>query len=118
GRLNTLTTPTGVMEYAYSPTTGNLISMAGTDGTSLSYGYDGSLLTSTAWSGGISGSVTRSYDNNFRIISQSINGGSTIAFGYDNDSLLISAGALTIARHPEHGLITGTTLGTVADSRS
>src|SRR5207249_1928608 len=44
--------------------------------------------------------------------------GQTIQLGYDNDSLLTSAGALSLSRSAQHGLITGTTLGNVTDSRS
>ncbi len=84
----------------------------------LSYSYDGSLLTTTTWTGTVAGSVSRDYDNNFRITSQSVNGGNTISFGYDNDSLLTSTGSLLVTRHPSHGLITGSSLGMVTDSRS
>ena len=118
GRLSTLTLPgSQTITYAYHPSTGN-VSTITAPGSTLSYSYDGSLLTSTAWTGTVAGSVGRTYDNNFRITSQSVNGGNTISFGYDNDSLLTSAGALSITRSTQHGLITGTTLSTVADSRS
>src|SRR5439155_5798373 len=46
------------------------------------------------------------------------NDANTISFGYDNDSLLTSAGSLTITRNAQNGLITGSTLGAVTDSRS
>lgn len=117
GRLSTLTLPGAITTtYAYSPTAGTLSSIT-TPGSTLSYTYDGSLLKSTTWSGTVPGSVSRNYDNNFRITSQSVNGANTINFGYDNDSLLTSAGSLLVTRHPSHGLITGTTLGTVTDTR-
>jgi RHS repeat-associated protein len=118
GRLNTLTLPgSQTITYAYSGTTGNLASITA-PGSTLAYTYDGSLLKTTTWSGTVVGSVSRDYDNNFRITSQSVNGGNTINFGYDTDSLLTSAGAETITRSSQHGLITGTTLGSVTDSRS
>jgi RHS repeat-associated protein len=118
GRLSTLTLPgSQITTYAYGATTGTLSSITA-PGSTLSYTYDGSLLKQTTWSGTVAGNVSRNYDNNLRITSQSINGGNTITFGYDNDSLLTSAGSLTIARSTQNGLITGTTLGTVTDSRS
>jgi len=118
GRLSTLTLPgSQTIAYAYHPTTGNLSTITA-PGSTLSYAYDGSLLTTTTWTGTVAGSVSRTYDNNFRITSQSVNGGNTISFGYDNDSLLTSAGSLLITRHPSHGLITGTTLDTITDTRS
>ena len=118
GRLSTLTLPgTQVTTYAYGATTGTLSSITA-PGSTLAYTYDGSLLKQTTWAGTVAGSVSRNYDNNFRITSQSVNGANTINFGYDNDGLLTSAGSLTIARSSQNGLITGSTLGIVADSRS
>jgi YD repeat-containing protein len=118
GRLSTLTLPGSVtINYAYSPTAGTLSSITA-PGSTLSYAYDGSLLKQTTWAGTVAGSVSRNYDNNFRFTSQSVNGGNTISFGYDNDSLLTSAGALSISRSAQNGLITGSTLGVVTDSRN
>ena len=118
GRLSTLTLPgSQVTTYSYSLTTGNLASITA-PGSTLTYTYDGSLLKQTTWTGTVTGSVSRNYDNNFRITSQSVNGANTVSFAYDTDSLLTSAGSLLITRHSSHGLITGTTLGTVTDARS
>ena len=118
GRLSTLTLPgSQVTTYAYDPTKGTLNTITA-PGSTLSYTYDGSLLKQTTWAGTVAGSVSRNYDNNFRITSQSVNGANTVAFGYDNDSLLTSAGSLTISRSAQNGLISGTTLGTVTDTRS
>jgi hypothetical protein len=101
GRLSSLTLPGSVtIAYAYHPTTGNLSTITA-PGSTLSYAYDGSLLTNTTWAGTVAGSVSRAYDNNFRITSQSINGANPITFGYDTDSLLTSAGSLTISRSPQ-----------------
>jgi RHS repeat-associated protein len=116
GRLSTLTLP-GSQTYAYEPTKGTLTSITA-PGSTLSYTYDGSLLKQTTWAGTIAGNVSRNYDNNFRITSQSVNGANTISFGYDNDSLLTSAGAETITRQANNGLISGTTLGVATDSRT
>jgi YD repeat-containing protein len=44
-----------------------------------------------------------------------VNGGNTIAFTYDTDDLLTGAGAMTLTRNSQHGLLTGTSLGTVTD---
>jgi RHS repeat-associated protein len=84
----------------------------------MSFNYDGSLPTTTTWAGTVVGSVSRTYDNNFRVTSRSINGAHSIGFAYDNDSLLTSAGALTLSRNAQNGLLTGTTLGSVTDSWS
>jgi hypothetical protein len=44
--------------------------------------------------------------------------GNSVNFGYDNDSLLTSAGSLTLTRNAQNGLLAGTTLGNVTDSWS
>src|SRR5207249_6984951 len=77
-----------------------------------------SLFMNTTWVGTVAGSVSRVYDNNFRISSQSVNGSNMVNFGYDNDSLLTSAGDETIARSAQNGLISGTSLGAVTDTRT
>ncbi|HET9531618.1 MAG TPA: RHS repeat-associated core domain-containing protein [Blastocatellia bacterium] len=118
GRLSTLTIPSGQYTYAYHATTGNLSSVTAPGANTLTYTYDGSLLTGATWAGAVSGSFTRTFDNNFRIASQSVNGANTINFAYDNDDLLTAAGSLTLTRNAQNGLITGTTLGSVTDSRS
>ncbi|MGH8489392.1 MAG: RHS repeat protein, partial [Gammaproteobacteria bacterium] len=90
-------------------------SLAAPGGITLSYSYDGALVTSEILAGPVTGALTRSYDTNFRVQALSVNGAS-IAFGYDNDNLLTSAGSLSLTRDPDNGLLTGTVLGTVNDS--
>ena len=116
GRLSTLTAPTGQTTFTYHPTTGNLASMTSPGGVGLSYTYDGSLLTGTTWTGPVAGSVTRTYDTDFRTASEQVNGANAVTFQYDQDSLLIQAGSLALTRHAQHGLLTGTTLGSVTDA--
>src|SRR5262249_39741007 len=62
---------------------------------------------------------------NFRQITQTVGVGAysnAVGFGYDADGLLTAAGALTLTRHAQNGLLTGTSLtiggGTVADTRT
>jgi RHS repeat-associated protein len=116
GRLTTLTEPRGQTTFTYTPTTGQVASITVPDGGTLSYTYDGSLLTGSTWAGVVAGSVTRTYDTDFRVSTESINGGNPITFQYDPDSLLTGAGTLTLSRSPQHGLLTGTTLGQMTDS--
>lgn len=55
GRLSSLTLPgSQMLTYAYHPATGNLTSITA-PGSTLSYAYDGSLLTSTTWTGTVAG---------------------------------------------------------------
>ena len=116
GRLQTLTTPEGDTTYGYSATTGKLTSITAPDGGILGYGYDGSLLTRMGWSGTVAGSVGFAYDSDFRVREITLNAANPVAFGFDADSLLTSAGALSLRRDTQNGLLTGTTLGKVSDS--
>ncbi len=115
GKLTNQTFPTGAVSYGYN-SQGNLSSASFAGGGTVNYTYDGSLLLSSTWSGPVTGSVTWTYDNNYRKTSQSVNGGNTITFGYDSDDLLTSAGAMTLTRDAQNGLLTGTTLDTVTES--
>jgi len=45
---------------------------------SLAYGYDGSLVTSTTWAGNVAGSVGWTYNNDFRVVSESVNGANSV----------------------------------------
>jgi YD repeat-containing protein len=116
GRLSTLTQPRGQTSLAYTAITGTLASIAAPGGSTLSYTYDGALLTASTWAGPAAGSVTRTFDTDFRVASEGVNGGNTISLQYDPDSRLTGAGALTLARDPQNGLLTGTTLGNLTDA--
>jgi len=122
GKLDSLVIPRGTVDYSYDLTTGQLngidtINSSATTTTTLAYSYDGFLPTSETWTGAVSGNISRSYDNSFRLTGLAINGTST-NYGYDNDSLLIQAGDLTLSRDTQNGLLTGTTLGSITTSRS
>ena len=116
GRLWKITTPRGVTMYAYDPQTGHVATMSTPDGVGLAYGFDGSLLTDVTWSGPVSGSVQASYDDNFRIISRSINDSHAISFAYDDDGLSTGAGDIQLARDVDNGFLMGSALGAIMDS--
>lgn len=116
GRIRTITLPSGQVQYAYDPTTGQLTGITAPDGGTLTYRYDGFVSTSVTWGGMISGVVSRTHDNDFRITTQSVNGGDTISFQYDTDGLLVRAGDLLFSRNAQNGLLTGTVLGTITDT--
>jgi RHS repeat-associated protein len=118
GRPATMVLPNGTISYQYSPTTGNLTSIAAPDSASLSYTYDGGLPTAVTWTGAVAGSVAVSYNNNFEVASQTVNGGHAVAFQYDDDGLLASSGDMTLSRDPLNGLLTGTVLGNVTSAQS
>ena len=118
GRLASLTTPTTTIDYTSSASTGNQVAASVTGGEALAYGYIGSLPTSSSWTGAVAGDVNVAYDDNFWVTSQTVNNVHQIDFAHDNDGLLVQAGSLVLARDPENGLITTTTLGGTSDTRT
>ena len=118
GRLSSTTTPTEKISYGYDSATGNLSSASIAGGEAIAYGYNGPLPTSLTWTGSVAGNISRVYNNNFWVTSESINSGNTINFSYDNDGLITHAGALTLKLDPKDGLIKSTTLGSATDTRT
>ncbi|MCG8425605.1 MAG: hypothetical protein MJE77_47605 [Proteobacteria bacterium] len=117
GKLEAISTPQGSYGYTYRPDTGQLDTATAPGGEQLSYGYDGLLLTDMDWSGTISGTVDIGYDSDFRINALTVNGQS-VSYGYDDDGLLTEAGALTLVRDPQHGLVSDTALGQITTKES
>ena len=116
GQLTTITYPQDTVSSTYDAA-GRIASIATTGGVTVSYAFDGPLLTDTTWSGAVVGAVHRTYDDAFRVTGRTIDGGNGQAFAYDADGLLTQAGAMTIARDVHNGRPTGTTLDTVSDTR-
>ncbi|MEW8052519.1 MAG: RHS repeat-associated core domain-containing protein [Candidatus Thiodiazotropha sp.] len=112
GRLSTITLPRGLLQYGYNAQTGQLESVTGPIGNTLSFTYDGPLLLTETWIGEVAGSVGRDYDNNFWLTGFSVNG-VMVTREYDMDGLLIQAGDLTLDRDPINGLATATHLAEV-----
>lgn len=117
GRLSTRTIAAGAYNFSYSATTGKLTGLTAPSGPTLSFGYDGFLPTSQTWSGVIAGSVSQTFNNFFLPASQSVNGGNTVTFTYDNDNLLTGAGSLAVTRDAQNGLMTGATVSSITDTR-
>jgi RHS repeat-associated protein len=115
GRLSAVNYPNATISMSYDATTGNLKNIIAPDGGKIMYAYDGSLLTDTNWSGIISGKIHRTYDNNFSVISESING-ITVNFKYDLDGLLTQAGSLSLSRNSQNGMLIGSALGNTTDT--
>ena len=92
--------------------TGNTLAIDSPGSGRVAYTFDGSHLTAATWTGLINGTVGRAYDNSFRVAALSVNGLS-VGLTYDADDLIVGAGALTLSRSAQNGLITGTALGNV-----
>lgn len=113
GRVDTLTLTDSVRTFAYWQTSGTLRSFSESGGGTTELTWDGPLLTSSTRTGSFAGSVTWAYANDFGMSSETVVGTPVIAYGYDDDDLLVSAGAETITHHPVSGAVSNTTLGSV-----
>lgn len=113
GRVNAISDLVAHLSLSYDDN-GRLTAISNPVGPSISYGWDGFLLARETWSGLVTGTVSWSYDNEVRVATQSVNG-AAIAFGYDADSLLVSAGPLTLTRQPATGRISEVTTGAAAE---
>jgi RHS repeat-associated protein len=116
GRLSALTIARGILDLSYDASTGNLASITAPGGVGLAYSYDGALFKGATWSGATAGATAVTYDNDLRRASSDVNNSGAVAYQYDADGLLVAAGALSLSRNAGNGLLTGSTLGGVADT--
>ncbi len=115
GRVTAIDSGLRQVGFAYDAA-GRVSALSSSAGAGLSFVYDGRLQLETKWSGAQVGVVRYDYDNDFYVNAVSVNG-AKIDFTFDKDKLLASAGALTLARQPETGFLTGTALGVVATTQ-
>src|SRR5258707_3534053 len=98
GLPKTISFDRGQLKFAYDTTKGTLKSIIAPGGDTLSYTFDGSLLTKETWTGNVNGNAQYTYDNNFSVTKQKVNGGDSVAFAYDKDGLLTKARPLSVGR--------------------
>ncbi len=80
-------------QYSYDGTTGYLSSITTSDGVIQTYVFDGSLLSSIATSGEISGSVAYHYNSDMRVSEIDVAGiSAAVVYTYDNDGLITGVG--------------------------
>jgi RHS repeat-associated protein len=100
-RLMQIQAPEGNIDLTYACGTkvGSI-----TNGTeTITYAYDGKLLTSEALSGTLNQSLSYTYNNDFNLESVTY-AGDTCFYSYDDDGLLTNAGGYTISRNGQNGL--------------
>jgi len=115
GQLTATDVAAGSIAYTYDAH-GRVQRVSAPGGVTLSYGYDGALPVSLAWTGPINASLGLTYDDNFIPIAQTVNGGSPVDYHYNKDRLLIEAGDLILTRGADSGRVTATTLAGVTDA--
>jgi RHS repeat-associated protein len=117
-RLSSAAFSRGSIGYTYVPNTSKLAGITAPSGQSLSFSYDGPLVTGISAAGAGPGSVGYGYSADLRVDSRTINGGNSVAYGYSNDGLLTSAGAMSLVWHAQNGTLSSTALGTVNTSNN
>jgi RHS repeat-associated protein len=115
GRLERVQTPEGNIDFTYL--CGSEVDTVTKDAESISYGYDGPLVTAENLSGTLSESLSYGYNSDFNLASFTYAGG-TIDYTYDNDGLLTGAGNFTISRNSGNGLPESVTGGVLSLSRT
>ncbi len=113
GRLARLTVGRGSFGYSYDAA-GRVSQVSSPDGSGVTYTYDGPLPTSASFGGPVHGTLVLTYDTSMRVASLAVNG-DAIALHYDDDGLLVAAGAMTVANDRQSGQLTGSLVGGVSD---
>jgi RHS repeat-associated protein len=114
GRLLTTTHPDGTITRAYHPTSGRLTSLQGPDPLTLTYSYDGPLMTSLTYQGAVHATLAWTYDTAFRLASETVQG-QPHTITYDDDDLPVAVDALTMERDSA-GRVTTATSGNVIET--
>jgi len=115
GRLEQIQTSEGNIDFTYICSTTVESITKGSE--SITYGYDGKLVTSETMAGILSQSLGYTYNNDFNLTGFTY-AGNTTNYLYDNDGLLTGAGSFTIARNAGNGLPESVTGGALNLSRS
>lgn len=106
----------GTTSFDYDSTSGNLTAVISSDSVITSYSYDGSLTTQISTDGLVNGVIDFTYNNDFQVISQTINGANAIDFDYDADGMLVRAGILSMLYGPQNGQLKSDTLNNITGS--
>ena len=100
-RLWQIRTPEGNIDFTYL--CGTTVDSITKGRESITYGYDGKLLTSETLAGTLNQSLAYTHNNDFAVSSFTY-AGAPVAYSYDNDRLLTGAGTFTITRNADNGL--------------
>jgi len=114
-RLIQIQTPEGNIDFIYLCGAKVESITNGTD--TISYGYDGKLITSETLTGTLNQTLGYSYNNDFNLIVFSY-AGDTANYTYDNDGLLTGADSFTIFRNAGNGLPEAVSDGALSLSRT
>lgn len=114
GRLQSRVIDRGSYTLVYETASGLPVRVESPDGVTLNFTYATGLLTQTQWTGPVAGRVNYGHDASLRVNSVSVNGSSPVALVLNGEGLPISVGGMSLSYATNSGLLTGSTLGTVA----
>jgi RHS repeat-associated protein len=100
-QLTRVQTPEGNIDYTYL--CGTKVGSITKGSETITYGYDGRLVTSETLGGTLNQIINYSYDNDFKLNSLTY-AGDTSNYAYDNDGLMTGAGNFLITRNAQNGL--------------
>jgi RHS repeat-associated protein len=115
GRLSQIQTPEGNIDFTYL--CGTKVGSITKGSESITYDYDGKLVTSETLSGMLNQALGYTHNDDFNLTSLSY-AGVTESYTYDNDGLLSGAGSFTISRNAGNGLPEAVTGGLLNLSRT
>lgn len=101
-------TPRGTFTYTYDAV-GRTEQMSTPEGDTLTFAYDGPLITAVSQGGAVPGIVTYALDIDSRLDVETANG-SAISYDHDADDLLVRAGDLQVTRGAATGIVGSMTL--------
>ncbi len=122
GRPSQVTVPRGDFIFTRAPAGagaddgGHVVSILTPEGQLIEPQYQAGEAVGWVWSGLLNGSYGRGFDVGGRLASESVNGIPIASFVRDNDSLLLSAGELSVVRDPTTGQRLSSTLRSLADT--
>ena len=103
----------GTMTFLYDTVKGLVTGVVSPNGDSLLYQYDGQLPKNVRWTGSVNGNIKVRYNNDMKVLAETINNKDSINFVYDKDGLLTNAGALKLKSSTANNLLLSDTLGNV-----
>ena len=108
-------TPEGNIDFTYL--CGSKVGSITKGAEIITYGYDGSLVTSETLNGTLNQVLNYAYNSDFNVRQLTYAGGS-VNYTYDNDGLLTGSGAFAITRNAGNGLPGAVTGGALNLSRT
>lgn len=103
--------------FSYSYNSGGQVStFAQPDGRAVAFAYTGVQVSKTTWSGEMTGSITRTFNNDFLVSSERLNNGDAVLFTYNADDLPTGVGGLNITWRSDIALPASAAIGAVSSS--